>query len=119
MASKILLIDDDKFIRTVYQNKLADAGFEVAVAENAAKGLEMLASEKPNLILLDIMMEGGDGFSVLEQIPKNQSIPVVVFSGLSQESDKERAKSLGAVAFLPKDEYQPNQIIEEIKKLLA
>lgn len=104
---KILLIDDDEFIRKVYSSDLTERGFEVVTAADGAEGLAKIASEQPNLIILDLIMPQKNGFEVLAAL-KNQDltakVPTIVLSNLAQEEDKDKAKSLGAVDYLIKDQ---------------
>lgn len=116
---KVLVIDDDKFIRTVYATKLKAEKFEVDVAADGEEGFEKVKSFKPDLILLDIMMGEKDGFGVLEKLKESKNkIPVVVFSSLSQQSDIDKAKQLGSTKYMPKDQNSVSEIIDEIKKML-
>ncbi len=119
---KVLIIDDDKFIRTVYQSEFNQENIEAEVAENGEAGLEKAKSGKPDLILLDMMLSEKDGFEVLGELKSDtslKSIPVIVFSSLNQQSDIDEAMKLGAVKYLPKDAYSPKQIVEEAKKILV
>lgn len=119
---RILIIDDSKFIRTVYKSELNQENIEVELAETGEEGLEKARTAKPDVILLDMMLPGIDGFEVLERL-KNDSglrkIPVVVFSTLSQQSDIEEALKRGAVKYLPKDDYTPKKVAEELKQILV
>ena len=118
---KVLIIDDDKFIRTVYESELHQENIEVELAEDGEKGLEKARSVKPDLILLDMILPGMSGFELLEKLKADdelKKIPVVVFSSLNQQSDIDEAVKLGAVKYLPKDTHSPSQIVEEIKKIL-
>ena len=116
---KILIIEDDKFIRTVYKSQFNQENFEVELAQDGEEGWQKIIDTKPDLILLDMILPKKDGFSILEDLQKDeelQKIPVIVFSALSQQSDIDKAMKLGAKKYLPKDQYTPKQIIEEIKK---
>ena len=117
---RVLIIDDDKLIRTIYKFKLSQENIVVELAESGEAGLEKVKSSKPDLILLDMILPGEDGFNVLKKLksnPESKKIPVIVFSALSQQSDIDEAMKLGATKYLPKDKYSPEQIIEEIKKI--
>ena len=118
---KVLIIDDDKFIRTIYASSLKQENINVVTAANGEKGLETAKTEKPNLILLDMILPGKHGLDVLKEIktvPELAKIPVVIFSSLNQQTDIDQATALGAIKYLPKDQLSPDQIIAEIKKLL-
>ncbi|MEK7453104.1 MAG: response regulator [Patescibacteria group bacterium] len=118
---KVLIIDDDNFIREVYKSELNQENIEVELAESGEVGLEKVKSIKVDLILLDMMLPQKSGFDVLTELKKDaelSKIPVIVFSSLSQQSDIDEAKRLGCLMYLPKDTYSPNQIVDEIKKII-
>lgn len=118
---KVLIVDEDKFIRTVYKSELNRENIEV---ETVADGSDVISQAKkiqPDLILLDVILPGENGFVILENL-KNDSdlknIPVIVFSCLSQQSDIDKAMKLGATKYLPKNKYSLSQVVGEIKKIL-
>jgi CheY-like chemotaxis protein len=117
---KVLIIDDDKFIREVYKSELNQENIEVELAESGEEGLEKVKSLKPDLILLDMILPGKSGFDILGELQTDaelKKIPVIVFSSLSQQSDIDEANKLGCSRYLPKDNYSPKQIVDEIKKI--
>jgi DNA-binding NarL/FixJ family response regulator len=86
----------------------------------AQEGLEKVKSLKPDLILLDMILPGKSGFDILGELQTDaelKKIPVIVFSSLSQQSDIDEANKLGCSRYLPKDNYSPKQIVDEIKKI--
>jgi two-component system, OmpR family, response regulator VicR len=113
---KVLIIDDDNFIRTVYKSALNQENIEVEVAADGDEGLAKAKQFKPDAILLDMILPKKDGFEVLKGL-KSKKIPTIVFSSLHQQGDIDEALRLGAMKYLPKDQYSPGQIIDEIKKL--
>lgn len=118
---KILIIDDDNFIRKFYKYKLEQEGYRVILAEDGMQGIEIAKREKPNLIMLDMMLPKKDGFEVLADLQKEKElkgIPVLIFSGLGAQGDIDKALEMGATLYLPKDRYSPDQIIKEISKIL-
>lgn len=118
---KVLIIDDDKFIQTVYESELHQENIEVFLANDGVEGLELAKKEKPDVILLDLIMPHMDGFIFLRECkkaPKLKKIPVIVSTALEQQRDIDEVMGLGALKYLPKDQYSPNQVIEEIKKTL-
>jgi len=119
---KILLIEDDKILVRVYANKLKKAGYSVLFQENGKEALERAKKEKPDLIILDLVMPEKDGFETLEDIKtdeKTKKIPVLIISNLGQEADQEETKKLGAVKHLVKANVSFKEIQKEIDKLLS
>lgn len=118
---RLVIVEDDKFLRDLIVRKLTKEGFLVREAENGEAGLEMLREDPPQLLLLDILLPGMSGYDVLEAIRKDEklaSIPVVMLSNLGQKEEVERAHSLGAKDFLIKAKYTPGEIVVRIKSLL-
>jgi len=120
--NKILVIEDDKFLKKIYQTKLAFEGYEATIASNGEEGLEAIKRDKPDLILLDLLMPIKNGFEVLEEINKDKSlssIPVIVASNLGQEADRQRIEGFGVKDFIVKSDITIQGIIDKIKKLLV
>lgn len=118
---KILYVEDDPMMVKLYQSKFELEGFETIVAQDGKTALEKLA-ENPNLILLDLMLPAMDGFELLEKIkkdPKYTNVPVIVLSILGQDSDIARAKQLGAVNYLVKEEVTPARVVEIIRQYFS
>lgn len=116
----ILIIEDDLFFQKFYAQKLREKGFEVDAAQDGEEGMTLAKKIKPDLILLDIIMPKKDGFEVLENLSSDkelQSIPVLVFSTLSQDEDVQRAKKLGARDFVNKSLLDLNVLLEKISSL--
>lgn len=118
---KILLVEDDKFFREFYAQKLREKGVEVFQAGDGEEGLQKVGESIPDLILLDIIMPKKDGFQVLEELGKNDAtkkIPVLVFSTLGQEKDVEKAKSLGAKGYVNKSFFDFEALYNKIMELV-
>jgi DNA-binding response OmpR family regulator len=118
---KVLLIEDDKMISNMYQTKLRQDGFNVITAEDGATGLDLAVKEKPDVVLLDVIIPQLDGFSVLQEIKLNAKIkntPVIMLTNLGTTEDKEKAKQFGANDYLVKASLTPAEVSETIKKLL-
>jgi len=93
---KILVIEDDKFLRELLERKLQEEGFTVSSANNGEEGLEKIKEEKPELVLLDLILPGIDGFEILKKIRENPElshIPIIVLSNLGQQEDIKRARA--------------------------
>ena len=120
-GKRVLIVEDDFFVRDLYSRELSREGFEVSAAEDGAEGLLKAIEEKPDLILLDIMLPKMSGLDVLKTIKEKEEvkdIPVVLLTNLGQDSVIRKGFSLGAVGYLIKAAYTPTQIIEEVKKFL-
>ena len=94
---KILMIEDDKFLRKIYRDKLTRAGFDFIEATNGEEGLNKVISESPDLVLLDLILPRKNGFDVLIEMKRNKNtknIPVIILSNLGQESDIKRGLGL-------------------------
>ena len=118
---KILIIEDDFFVRDLYDRELTRDGFKISTAEDGAEGLLNTLKEKPDLILLDIMLPKMSGLDVLKKVKEKEEvkeIPVVLLTNLGQDNVIREGFSLGAVGYLIKAAYTPSQIIEEVKKFL-
>ena len=119
---KILLVEDDKFLRDLCLRKLEKTGFKVLTAFDGEEGLKKIKEEKPILVLLDIVLPGLSGFEVLKQIktnPQTASIPIIVLSNLGQKEDIEKGINLGAEDYIIKADNTPNEIVEKVEEIMA
>lgn len=115
---KILMIEEDYFLRKIYKNKLTSIGFEFIEATNGEEGLNKLISEKPDLVLLDLILPKKNGFDVLIEIRKNEEIKdtlVIILSVLSQKSDIKRGLDFGAQEYLIKSEMSLSGVVDKVK----
>lgn len=116
---KILLVEDDQMISSMYKTKLESEGFEVLLAENGVDGVKMAKENKPELIMLDVILPQLDGFSVLEELKKEKTtknIPVVMLTNLGTDEDKEKGKKMGAVDYFVKASLTPTEFSDKVKK---
>ena len=121
MAKTILIVEDDKFLRELITQKLIKEGYETSEAIDGEEGIKKIKEEKPNLVLLDLILPGIDGFEVLSKMKEDLAlaqIPVIILSNLGQKEDVERGLKLGAVDYLIKAHFTPGEIIEKIKNVL-
>ncbi len=123
-SKKILVVEDDITMREIVVSKLTSSGYTVVEADDGKKGLEVWAKEKPDLILLDLMLPEVDGFGVLETIRKNSdskmaSTKVIILSNLWSKDDIERTKKLSIEEFMVKAYHTTEDILEEVKKILG
>jgi len=118
---KILLIEDDPFLVSMYSTKFELERFEVVSAENGEKGYEMATKESPDIILLDILLPEMNGFEVLEKLKKHKTaskIPVILLTNLNQKNEIERGLSLGADDYLIKAHFMPSEVVDKIKRVI-
>jgi DNA-binding response OmpR family regulator len=121
MKEKVLIIEDDRFLRELMVRKLKMENFEIIEAEDGAEGLKKIKEEKPDLVLLDLILPEMDGFEVLEQKRKDEeikNIPVIILSNLGQKEEIDRGLQLGAKDYLIKAQFSPSEIIEKVKLFL-
>ena len=118
---KILLVEDEDFIRDLYVRQLTKAGFQVKSAIDGQSGLAMLKSEPFDLLLLDIMLPGMNGLQVLREFktqnPKSPMITILL-TNLGQEAVIKEGFELGAQAYLIKASYTPDQVVNEVRNAL-
>lgn len=119
MSIKILIIEDDQILSDVLHRKLVKEGYEVFTAKDGEEGLVKTQEIKPDLILLDIVMPKKDGFDVLEELRKNKNlIPIIIISNSGQSVEISKAIALGAKDYLVKAEFDPEEVVLKVKKIL-
>lgn len=118
--NKILLVEDDQFLSSLLKTRLEKEKFEVLLAHDGPEALKFLREQKPDLILLDIILPGMSGFEVLEEVRRDpqlrdkKSIPVIVISNLGQEADVEKGKELGAVDYFVKARVSIDELVKKV-----
>ena len=121
--AKILLVDDDPLLVRMYQKKLQNDGFIVAIADDGETALQKVLEFKPDLIVLDIMMPKMNGLEVLTKLKEQKStekIPVILLTNVgASDEDVEKGLDLGAVAHLVKAGSRPQAVVSKIKEILA
>lgn len=121
-GKKIMWVEDDQFLNDIISRKLSTTRCTFFHATEGEEALKMISKEMPDVVMLDIVLSGMDGFEILRKIksdPAVRHIPVMLLSNLGQESDIEKGKSLGAARFLVKASVTPSEIIDQIKEVLA
>jgi len=121
VKTKILIIEDDQFLREFLFKKLSEENFEVLAAKEGKEGVELAKKEKPDLILLDLILPEKNGYEVLEDLKKNpliSEIPVLVLSNLGQKEEIEEAFRKGAKDYLIKAYFSLEEIVSKIRLLL-
>jgi len=121
-ARRVLLAEDDRFLRRAAEARLRRHGLEVLTAADGEEALRVARAEPLDLILLDVVMPKLEGFEVLKLLKEDEataSIPVIVLSNLGQERDVAQAKALGAVAFLVKAHLSLQDLVDRVDAVLA
>ncbi len=121
MTKTILIVEDDKFLRELIVRKLKKENFNITEAIDGEEGIKKIKEERPDLVLLDLILPEIDGFEVLSKMKEDMSlaqIPVIILSNLGQKDDVERGVKLGAVDYLIKAHFTPGEIIEKVKTAL-
>ena len=119
---KVLIIEDDKFLRELINRKLQSKNFETVLAIDGETGLDLITKETPDIVLLDLILPGINGFEVLTKVKENEKIkdiPVIILSNLGQKDDIEKGMGIGAADYLVKAHFTPSEIIEKINQILA
>ncbi|MEK7575701.1 MAG: response regulator [Patescibacteria group bacterium] len=117
----ILIIEDDAFFRMVISKEFELKGFNIIGAANSIEAFKFLDNTIPDLILLDILLPGMNGYDILEKIKadkKTSGIPVVMLSNLGQKDEIEKAKNLGAEDFMIKVNFVPEEIVQRVREIL-
>lgn len=121
-AEKILVIEDDQFLRELYEELLKGEGYSVELAEDGEEGLSKFLEGGYSLVLLDIMLPKIDGLEILRKAkdskPKKENGPVVLLTNLGQDSIIKEGFSLGASGYLVKSAMNPDQVLKEVKVFL-
>ncbi len=120
---KIVMVEDDPAMREIVVHKLQTHGFDVKEAEDGSKGVDMILAEKPDLVLLDLMLPEIDGFKVLETIRTNPDpaiaeTPIIILSNLWSNKDILRTKALKVQAYMVKAYFTTEEILTKINEIL-
>jgi DNA-binding response OmpR family regulator len=119
--TKILIVEDEEILLTALSEELKQEGFQVVGAKDGVEGVEMAKSEKPDLILLDLVMPRLDGIGALKEMKADEAIkaiPVVILTNLSDYDKISDALSLGAMDYLVKANYRLEELVNKIKTVL-
>jgi len=116
---KILIIEDEKILAEMYRDIFAEAGYQSFLALTAEEGVEIVKKEKPDLVLLDILLPKDNGIAFLKKIKEDSQIPlpkVVAFSNYDEPRTRKEAIELGAKAYLLKTDFTPKELVEKVKR---
>lgn len=120
---KILLVEDDQFLREFYQELLEGEGYLVEVAPDGEAALQKIRNNEYDLVLLDIMLPKKDGLSILADLkispPKSANLTIVVLTNLGQDAVIKKSFDLGSAGYLIKSALNPDQVLAEVKNFLA
>lgn len=121
-VKKIMVVEDDRFLSSLVKARLEKDGFTVVQAFDGEEAIQMIKTERPNLVILDLIMPKVTGFEVLQTIsitPGFEHTPVVILSNLAQDSDIEKARQLGAREYFVKVKISIDDLIGKIKELVV
>lgn len=119
---KILLIEDDRDQIKMYQFKFEKEGFIFLAGRSGEEGIKIAKEQKPDFILLDLVLINENGIEVLEKLKKEEAtkkIPVVILTNLAKGMMKEKGEELGAVGFIIKTQVNPSDLVKKIKELIS
>jgi DNA-binding response OmpR family regulator len=119
--TKILIVEDDIALRNVYETRFKLEGYDVMIAGDGEEGLSIAVKEKPDVVVLDLMMpkiSGMDVLDILKSTPETKKIPVLILTALTQESVKTKGFVFGANEFMVKSESKLEEIVEKVKSML-
>lgn len=120
-GKKILLIEDEEMLSEMYKVKFEAEGFRFLRARDGEQGLEVAKKEKPDIILLDIIMPKVDGFAVLKMLkqdPDTKKVKIILLTNLGQEEDIKKGKSMGADDYLVKANFTPAEVVDKVRQVL-
>lgn len=120
-AKRVLIVEDEPALADIYKTRLLMDGFDVSVESDGIRGLAAAVTTIPDVILLDVMLPGKDGFAVLADLKMNlatEHVPVIILSNLGQDYEVTRGKKLGAARFLTKANLTPNEVSAQVQGVL-
>ncbi len=117
MQRKILIIDDDKKLNQLLEQFLGEFGFEVMTATHPATGLKCLKKQRPDLIILDVMLPEMDGFQLCKTIRETHSVPIIMLTARGETTDKVVGLELGADDYLSKP-FEPRELVARIHSVI-
>jgi DNA-binding response OmpR family regulator len=120
--TKIVVADDDRMFRKAAETTLRREGYAVVTASDGEEALQLIRSERPDIIVLDLIMPKLQGFDVLQVLKQDSvtaTIPVIVLSSLTQEQDKQEALDLGAAAYFNKATFSLSELVKQVESTLT
>ncbi|HEY4509832.1 MAG TPA: response regulator [Candidatus Paceibacterota bacterium] len=119
---KVLIVEDEQLIGDLLQKKLRQEGYYASVAIDGEAALKQIREEKPDIVLLDIVLPRLNGFEVLSELKKDEElrqIPVIIISNSGQPDEIEKAKELGVRDWLVKTEFDPREVLEKVQRQIG
>lgn len=116
---KIVLVEDDQFLSKILAFRLKDEGFDVVLASDGQEAIIIIKKERPDIVLLDLLLPKKSGFEVLEEVKLDdvvKQIPVIILSNLGQRTDIDKGLKLGAIDYLVKANFSIKDIVLKIKE---
>jgi len=120
--TKVLIVEDDKFLQKILVLKFSSDGFDVRAASDGEEAVALIRAERPDLVILDLIMPKLNGFEVLTNIRTDaatRKLPVIVLSNLGQDEDKKRAAEMGVADFLVKSDISIQEVVQKAKEAYA
>jgi DNA-binding response OmpR family regulator len=117
----IVIVEDDDIVTNILTERLKKAGYMVEIANNGRAGLDLILKKRPDLVLLDIILPEIDGLEVLNELKNNgflPDLPVIIISNSGQPVEIKRFFQLGAVDYLIKVNFNPNEVLEKVRRIL-
>ncbi len=119
---KVLLVEDEIPLVDMYTIKFTQEGFDLTVASSGEQALELAKKTLPDVVMLDVILPGMDGFAILKELkadPATKTIPVLLLTNLGQDADKKKGQELGAADYLVKADFTPGEVVEKVKAALG
>jgi len=119
---KVLLVEDDSMIVQMYKTRMDSEGWEVFFTDRGSEAMKIAKEEKPDIILLDIILPEVDGFTILKDLkadPATKKILVLMLTNLGQESDQNKGKEMGVDGYFIKSQHTPGDVITKIESLIS
>jgi|SRR3989344_2627242 len=120
-TKKIIVAEDDQFLSNAYRVKLTKEGYDVKMVADGIELIDLLKTDKPNLIILDLLMPKKDGFEALKEIkadPNLKDIPIIIASNLGQTNDIDLGMELGAQDYIVKSDLSLEDLVKKIKEFI-
>ncbi len=114
---KIMIVEDDDNIRELLEMYFSKAGFEIIQAADGKTALDLFESEKPHIVILDLMLPVIDGITVAKEIKKNANIPILMLTAKAEESDRIKGLEIGADDYVTKP-FSPKEVVLRVKNIL-